>query len=231
MKPNWLPDWLNESQYPDPRKTTPAQWAWEFLRRNREYQRLWHELVGPNYSRPKPSNRQHPGKRTRLRIKPDLEPLLSKFLRKFHIASRPPPSPADSGVTPGFKTEFIQYEVGIHKNQRVYGSLKQGQMVVWIDLTWPIQPQLKNAKAVFDAEYAEQQISTKWVRVRPKNYKDYLRILDGLEHGSSPKKISAIIYPGENRYPEYPATQKIRDDIKAARRLRDHDFWRIAQKH
>jgi hypothetical protein len=39
-KPDWLPlDWRDESLYPDPNKTHPRLWAWEYLRRNSEYLR------------------------------------------------------------------------------------------------------------------------------------------------------------------------------------------------
>lgn len=41
MTPDWLPDWREESAYPDPAKTSFRQWSWEFLRRNPEYQRHW----------------------------------------------------------------------------------------------------------------------------------------------------------------------------------------------
>ncbi len=37
-KPEWLPDWRNEDEYPDPEKAPPEQWAWEFLRRSPLYQ-------------------------------------------------------------------------------------------------------------------------------------------------------------------------------------------------
>ncbi|MDQ3582360.1 MAG: DUF2285 domain-containing protein [Pseudomonadota bacterium] len=36
MIPPWLPDWKDESAYPE--KLAPEFWAWEFLRRNAEYQ-------------------------------------------------------------------------------------------------------------------------------------------------------------------------------------------------
>ncbi len=38
-KTEWLPDWRNESEYPDPKTASPQQWAWEFLRRNHSYQK------------------------------------------------------------------------------------------------------------------------------------------------------------------------------------------------
>jgi hypothetical protein len=39
------PDWREESQYPVPEKMSPLCWAWEFLRRNSEYQADWKDYV------------------------------------------------------------------------------------------------------------------------------------------------------------------------------------------
>jgi hypothetical protein len=41
-------DWWNVSLYPGT-ETSLTHWAWEFLRRNPEYRRLWSELVLPYY--------------------------------------------------------------------------------------------------------------------------------------------------------------------------------------
>lgn len=38
MKLDWLPNWRNKSEYPDPKQMNNSRWAWEFLRRNKEYQ-------------------------------------------------------------------------------------------------------------------------------------------------------------------------------------------------
>lgn len=49
MKNQWLPDWKDETAYPDPETTSLQQWAWEFLRRNPEYQKdflAWKEKGG-----------------------------------------------------------------------------------------------------------------------------------------------------------------------------------------
>ena len=35
---DWLPDWKQEKDYAYLLDATPRQWAWEFLRRNTEYQ-------------------------------------------------------------------------------------------------------------------------------------------------------------------------------------------------
>lgn len=36
--PSWLPDWKDEANYPDPKYADYHQFAWEFLRRNPDYQ-------------------------------------------------------------------------------------------------------------------------------------------------------------------------------------------------
>ena len=51
MPPRWLPDWQNKAQYPNPAQAFPVDWAWEFLRRNPDYQRLWSQLIKPSYKR------------------------------------------------------------------------------------------------------------------------------------------------------------------------------------
>jgi len=54
-KPDWLPDWKDVTKYPDPKekKLSGRVWAWEFLRRNPQYQELWEQFAalpsGPIY--------------------------------------------------------------------------------------------------------------------------------------------------------------------------------------
>jgi len=42
---SWLPDWRDASQYPPVEGTSGTRWAWEFLRRNPEYQKAYSELT------------------------------------------------------------------------------------------------------------------------------------------------------------------------------------------
>lgn len=41
--PDWLPDWRVETSYDFPGPEDWGAWAWEFLRRNPEYQKAWQE--------------------------------------------------------------------------------------------------------------------------------------------------------------------------------------------
>jgi hypothetical protein len=43
--PSWLPDWRVESNYPDPTNADQYQFAWEFLRRNPDYQEDFEYLI------------------------------------------------------------------------------------------------------------------------------------------------------------------------------------------
>lgn len=39
-----VPDWTDITAYPDKAKKNPRVWAWEFLRRNPEYQKMWKQI-------------------------------------------------------------------------------------------------------------------------------------------------------------------------------------------
>jgi hypothetical protein len=49
MNQSWLPNWTDKSPYPNVNGTPSLQWAWEFLRRNDQYQRLWDKLIAPTH--------------------------------------------------------------------------------------------------------------------------------------------------------------------------------------
>jgi hypothetical protein len=67
------------------------------------------------------------------------------------------------------------------------------------------------------------------LRRRVEHYQNYLRLLDAKTAGASDRQILQTLYSGRSStYPNYNAKQTLRDDLKAAERLRDHDFWLIA---
>jgi Family of unknown function (DUF6499) len=100
MEPPWLPDWTDPNNYPDPTNTSRLEWAWQFLRRNREYQRLWVELIQPHYDPAHVeasldrANRQAGFRRVSDRPRRHLEELgyqLDVFLQQFGISTVPGP--------------------------------------------------------------------------------------------------------------------------------------------
>ena len=44
-KEKWVPDWREPNQYPNHKDTSLVQWAWEFLRRNPEYQKDYKQAL------------------------------------------------------------------------------------------------------------------------------------------------------------------------------------------
>jgi|SRR4051794_7674861 hypothetical protein len=220
-KQSWRPDWQQEDQYPQPENTSPEQWGWEFLRRNPEYQRLWPTIFQKGHPRNEPRTaRRHPGRRTRFRL--NSEPSTA-FLQQFRV-SYPPPEPSQAMADPGFQTEFVQYEASSDRAKNIMGRLEPYQMVPWLNLEWPIEAQLLKVKGIFKALREEWNLRTKDWRNRFGNYKSYLRILDALDAKATTDQIRRTLYP---KLPPESQVQRLRDSITAAKRLRDHDYWRI----
>lgn len=47
-----IPNWKNKEAYPLPETTSNQQWAWEFLRRNKDYQAEWHKYISNGKIKP-----------------------------------------------------------------------------------------------------------------------------------------------------------------------------------
>jgi hypothetical protein len=231
MKPDWLPDWRDAANYPS--NASRQQWAWEFLRRNDAYQQLWNEVVRPGYSSDRLNDtwtsireRLHSGRRVRVRLD-DIPIAKDRLTRQFHIGSYPPPAPEEPLARLQFDAQFIQYELvgGGGGKYNLLGTPKPpGEVVLWFNLNWPLGPQLANAKKVLE-HHAKLSGAKSSRRIREAGYGNYLRVLDAKADGASIKEIANVLYP---KLPEESRLQRVRDDLKAAERLRDLDFWQIA---
>jgi hypothetical protein len=132
----WLrPDWTDNKDYPDPKKATSLQWAWEFLRRNSEYQGLWKKLIEPDYHYAKLRDAwtyaQTKAPETRYR-----QPLRGTpgylFKDKFHILTYPPPPPSMNEAKLRFEPHSVQYVQG--PREAYIGRLEQNQIILFFDL-------------------------------------------------------------------------------------------------
>jgi hypothetical protein len=220
MKPRWLPDWKDPNNYPDPKNTTSLQWSWQFLRRNVAYQRQWTKVIKPTVNQGKTKREKYSG------------PILA-FKEKFHIMALdldPPPSPSENDANDlRFDAAFILYRGPsgggpIHLNL----PIEQNEMLVVFNLRRPIAPQLARVeRALIEAEKAESQ--TAKFRRRVNHYQTYLRLLDAKTSDAVEQTIVQTLYPKlASTYPDRNALQRLRDHMRAAERLRDHDFWLIA---
>jgi hypothetical protein len=136
MAPAWLPDWRNQSQYPNPTTTTGVEWAWQFLRRNPAYQRQYATLrrkMGAGLTMP--------------------AGVAKDFIEQFGIATLPPPDPAQPSPTLSFcSVHSIQKPSNWPAGREFAFStvLDYDQVLVWFDLNWPINHQLISAKKLLN---------------------------------------------------------------------------------
>ena len=236
MKPFWLPDWTDPNNYPDPTNTSRLEWAWQFLRRNQEYQRLWAKLIKPHYDPALVDASlaradREAGFRSvsnRPRLPEELE--LDEFLQGFGIYTVPP-DPSEPRAKLRFKsTRFAQSGRRGTAPGWVYKittTLDDDEVLIWFDLDRPIETQLKKAKELLTRSAAKK--GHRQFRFRPEQYAKYLRLLDAKAVDARSSNIAKLIYPRvKNTYPDYEGKRRVRDELKIAERLRDRDFRRIA---
>jgi hypothetical protein len=222
--PSWLPDWRESRYYPAPGSTSSRHWAWEFLRRNPEYQQLWEKPIKPEYDaaemdvRLQSTKPTAPGHRFRPRL--TCSPLV-QFEKQFHLSSYPPP-PSMSRPNPLFTGQFVRY-ITLSKPGEVRGWLDENEIVMWFNPSWPLRPQLAKAEKLLKDHSA--RIANRNFKIWPKNYGKYLRLIDARAVEVSYSQIASRLY---SHLSNTSGTNQAKNDFKVAKRLRDHNFWRIA---
>src|SRR5262249_37797114 len=158
--PLWLPDWKDKDNYPGP-GTTSSQWAWQFLRRNSEYQRMWLELIRPHYNPAhveesfrlaveREKQREIVSDRVRVQL---VDYPVPPFLERFRI-STVPPDPAEPDAKLLFAPQITRYArkpvgrsgTGPGWVYQIPVVLRDHDVLVWFDLKRAITPQLREAK-------------------------------------------------------------------------------------
>jgi hypothetical protein len=237
--PDWLPNWREPSEYPDAKKTTGRQWAWEFLRRNPEYQRLWEQVAAPYYSKERGLSDAFAFDAENEKIRSDsvyakkyktknghkiLSP--SVIIReRFRIRGALPPS--ERKHNPAFWHEnplsppiqYLTHPAARHNSTADPGpwkappvTLEKGQVLVWMNIDKPIQHQLNLLKKVLKGFSVAREGMTTGKRPsrRFRPYQDYLRILDARQAGVSQSEIAKVIYISSKK-----RTNDIREATKA----------------
>jgi hypothetical protein len=233
-----LPDWKKSGEYPNPKKTKPEQWAWEFLRRNKKYQEAFKEIEGEV---PSPIggmdfcfHQRHIIKeidtaKGRVFFSPadtyrgvgneyPEEAFLkcAKFCRKFGINKPVPPEIDNPSKSPWFLifnavSIRVDFPLDFRKTKRQIN---------------------KEFKLVLDKYWEKRKnISVEKRKLEDKAhlYSDYLRLLDGKESGATYREMAKILYPkNRKRYagdPDYDwleeGINKVKNGLKAARLLRN----------
>ena len=137
MIPNWLPDWRDPKAYPKATDTSLKQWAWEFLRRNTDYQADFCRLSAGDY--------EHGGELSQeLGEKYGIEIMCDPAINNPPIGRLS----FETQWSPTYRINYGPERLSHHADPEYpeivdYGMLpgKPGEVVVKMDLTWPLKIQ------------------------------------------------------------------------------------------
>ena len=152
---------------------------------------------------------------------------LKPFREQFGIITVPP-DPAEPAAQIRFSAQFIRYARSPSIGGSAYTittTLQDHEVLVWFDLSGPIEAQLKSAKRLLTEQ--AKGVGQFRFRYRPKGYAKYLRLLDAKAAQAPDAQVAKVLYPSlQNKYPDHAGNRQVRDDRSVAKALRDNP-WRI----
>jgi hypothetical protein len=207
--PQWVPDWQNSSQYPRATKNVPMErWAWEFLRRNPDYQADYERLAV---------------------ITGDGEAILA--IRSKYFAGKMPDPALEYCEKVRQALHFRAYQspgyLMWNKGPNSVGLCvtQPGDIAVKFNVSLPLDVQLKRTEILL-RRIRKLNLELGWIKSKQKRrpspllLKRFLRVLDGHQNGVSARDMAAKLLPNENDLaPDHPATKKIRANLKSAQTL------------
>jgi len=233
---DWRPDWRDKNQYPFSPSAkdydSSIQLAWEFLRRNESYWKLWHELIEP-YTKNGEFDNQQANKDTLAGL---TESPTGIFIKEFDIISTspaPPPywEPHPSGFS--FMNTYLRAQHGLTnkdnpENKRCVidsPDIPNNQMCIWFHLERPIQEQLERTGKILEARRRKLKKEGEIKDHRSKDYMTYLRVLDAKAVSASNEEIAKILYPKkDNDYPDFSGNKAVDNAFRKAKIVRDRDY-------
>ena len=218
--PGWLPNWLEKTGYPSPSGTSRLEWAWQFLRRNTAYQLAWEQHIQADYDPSEIAELMDRKRRLKRVGRVQLDET-RHFWERFRISTYPPPAPSEPTAKLGFGAIRYAQKPAKLKAYAPKISLEDNEILVLFDLTQSIEHQLDDTKELLASFTPPRKF-----RARVLQYQRYLRLLDAKAVGASNKVIAPVLYPTAKDFND--AKRRIGKDMGAAKRLRDHDYWRIA---
>jgi Family of unknown function (DUF6499) len=182
-----VPDWESATLYPKFNMKSVVLWAWEFLRRNPQYRQFWKEKVFPYIEEHQDHLGQHSfiGKNT----KGEFWPFQDEAKQSFGIDL---PSAPHSQTPP----HFLERQTVSYMGSGNY-QLAEHERAYVINLHLPLDIQFK--RAIKSARAEQKLVQKTFGRERSLNhYISYLRIIDGLDAGASPKSIATKLFPNQS---------------------------------
>lgn len=219
-------NWKKKSDYPTV-KTRPLEiWVWEFLRRNRDYQRDWE------------FERAHIPNGQTIMGKPSDYAISTNATRKdrtYYIEKYGLPILVNPQIArPEFAFLDFQFTVGRFyrrdSNGEIDELISKSVVAALFNLDYPIKQQLASVKLSL-MEFQETReaivgIEPKGSRLRTVNWVDHLRILDAKALGVSTREIAFVLFRGttNDKTTEYAGNRMVNDRLNTARYMCEKGF-------
>ena len=201
-----IKNWKTAKEYPSPTKMNGVSLAWEFLRRNPEYQKDFDDFskVAPGI--------KYNHVRKKIMEKWFLNPPTKSFV----------PNPLDDKPK-GLGLFFDKYPrcyQTITNNPTKYPNDK----VVVFNLKIPLERQLKEAKKFLKKELKESKIKPRESSPVKHALLRYLRVLDAKAEGNNNSIIGNFFYKKKKNYAATSYAERIRLDFNRAKEYRDKTY-------
>jgi hypothetical protein len=241
--------WRDSKAYTLKKQPSIERWAWQFLRRNREYQHDYDILVRrrpDGWTMPAPQddlayficNPPAINKETykeyarRLQSegvhKHSIESLYSARLRKYELFEMVAP---ESETPPRFRRRRVPFKEFFFGDLPIDArTLLDTEAGALFDLSLPLREQLTWVGQILDHEQRKLikrgKVFPREHRVREPNYPLYLRLLDAEASGAKVREMADILIPDHEGGRE-AAVKNVRDGLKAAKQLRDGGYLQL----
>jgi hypothetical protein len=230
---SWLPDWRDPTQYPTEKGTSGTKWAWEFLRRNPEYQEA-SRRINRTFMREVVESLgdflRH-DKEAREEFESEIDSLWL-ICEKFHLtAGVMPPDPSENNASRisfefSWMTYYMLSNMSLHPTETI--ELNSPDKILFqLDLTIPVEPQIEGVRRILSG------VSRYSNKFHVGKLGEYLRILDAKTDLEKPSysEIAREIYPKEVEkgcsMRDHPARSKIKKNHESALDVRDNHFWKL----
>lgn len=249
-----MKDWRTTDDYPDGNDKDMRRWAWEFLRRNSDYQsdfdrmsKLIDQFGNPDdwceyeetpdfcilmEGTPPVGDGETFSQYLERVKKAKVRTRYGSAVKKFHLSSRlyDPATDWDEIFSMNFWLEgggiTFHHRCCPGTKMRIATPKANVETLVRFDLMRPLDTQLEQAKRMLREQ--QKRVCGKVICYRKwlNKLQTYLRVLDALNDGAKKSDIVNVIYPNDVNAREYgyPASKKLDKDIASAKRYCDGDY-------
>lgn len=216
------PDWHDEATYPDYTKWSYSNWAWEFLRRNEQFQQCCYALEAGSLD-----EQLTVAKRFGLQE-------FKHFREHFHVGR----VPEWLSVLPGILVRATDKDKTLKER-----SIPQGQVVMTFDLDEMLKNRPTLDAQAYNAGYYLNSCLKEYAALKGKKPRSprpqiaklfaYLRVLDAVTYAGVDDNdvIAAVLYPGEIGVANhYTGVGKVRDSRAASKKMVESGYLELPAK-